>query len=106
MFQEFENGLTGIERFNKLFVIYCLHRSGQPPDDLMVRPFSSPHDNEKRDPPRGVFTTCAPVRPNPLALTLVELIERDGNILKVKGMDAIDGSPLLDIKPFIYENMD
>jgi tRNA-Thr(GGU) m(6)t(6)A37 methyltransferase TsaA len=106
VFQEYENGLTGIERFNKLFIIYCLHRSEQPPEDLMVRPFSSPHDNEKRDPPRGVFTTCAPVRPNPLALTLVELIERKGNILKVKGMDAIDGSPLLDIKPFIYENMD
>jgi formylmethanofuran dehydrogenase subunit E len=106
VFQEYENGLTGIERFNKLFVIYCLDRSRQPLDDLIVRPFSSPHDNKKRDPPRGLFTTCAPVRPNPLALTLVELIERKGNILKVKGMDAIDGSPLLDIKPFIYENMD
>ena len=106
VFQEYENGLTGIERFNKLFIIYCLHRSEQPPEDLMVRPFSSPHGNEKRDPPRGVFTTCAPVRPNPLALTLVELIERKGNILKVKGMDAIDGTPLLDIKPYIYDNMD
>jgi len=106
VYPEYENGLTGIERFGKLFIIYCLHRSGEPPEDLMISPFSSPDEDAERAPPRGLFTTCAPVRPNPIALTLVELVKRDGNILKVKGMDAIDGSPLLDIKPFIYECID
>jgi tRNA-Thr(GGU) m(6)t(6)A37 methyltransferase TsaA len=102
VFDEFANGLKGIERFTKLFIIYCLHKAEDPPPELMVRPFSNPEDDAERDEPRGLFSTCAPVRPNPIALTLVELVERDGNVLKVKGMDAIDGSPLLDIKPYIY----
>ena len=103
VFEEYQNGLTGIERFPKLVIIYCLHKSEPPPDNLMIRPFSSPEDDEKRDEPRGIFATCAPVRPNPIALTVVELLEKKNNILKVKGMDAIEGTPLLDIKPYIYQ---
>ncbi len=102
VYEKYQNGLTGIERYSKLVIIYCLHRSERPPDNLMIRPFSSPEDHEKRDEPRGIFATCAPVRPNPIALTVVELIEKKNNILTVKGMDAIDGTPLLDIKPYIY----
>ena len=53
------------------------------------------------DIPHGLFTTRSPHRPCPLALTVVELVARERNILKVRGLDAIDGSPLLDIKPYV-----
>lgn len=50
----------------------------------------------------GIFATRAPVRPNPIGLTLVELVRREGNVLVVKGLDALDGTPVLDIKPYPY----
>jgi tRNA-Thr(GGU) m(6)t(6)A37 methyltransferase TsaA len=50
----------------------------------------------------GIFATRAPVRPNPIGLTLVELVTREGNVLFVKGLDALDGTPVLDIKPYPY----
>jgi len=50
----------------------------------------------------GIFATRAPVRPNPIGLTLVDLVKREGNVLVVKGLDALDGTPVLDIKPYPY----
>jgi tRNA-Thr(GGU) m(6)t(6)A37 methyltransferase TsaA len=61
---------------------------------LLVKPYLD-------DVPRGVFATRSPNRPNPIGLTVVELLERKGNILKVKGIDMLDGTPLLDIKPYV-----
>lgn len=89
---QFEEGLTDIEGFSHLFVVWLLHRSqgfqllGTPPSD---------------DRPHGVFATRSPRRPNPIGLTVVELSRRDGSRLYVRGVDMLDGTPILDIKPYL-----
>ena len=92
VFKEFEEGLQDIEGFSHIIVIYWFHKSQG--YHLVVK---TPWD----DGLHGLFTTRSPHRPCPLGLTVVELIAREKNILKVKGLDAIDGTPLLDIKPYI-----
>lgn len=92
VFEEFEEGLQDIEGFSHIIVIYWFHKSEG--YHLLV---NTPWD----DVPHGLFATRSPHRPCPLGLTVVELIARERNILKVKGLDAIDGTPLLDIKPYI-----
>jgi tRNA-Thr(GGU) m(6)t(6)A37 methyltransferase TsaA len=94
VFEEFEAGLQDIEGFSHVVVIYWFHKSRG--YHLLVK---TPWD----DIPHGLFTTRSPHRPCPLALTIAELVAREKNILKVKGLDALDGSPLLDIKPYIRE---
>ena len=89
---EFEAGLTDIEGYSHLYVIWAFDRSGG--FDLMVTP---PTDRE----PHGVFTTRSPRRPNPLALTVVELLRREKGSLYVRGIDMLDGTPILDIKPYL-----
>jgi len=93
VFNEFEEGLQDIEGFSHIIVIYWLHKSEG--YHLLVK---TPWDDIRH----GLFTTRSPHRPCPLALSVVELVARDRNILKVKGLDAIDGSPLLDIKPYVH----
>jgi tRNA-Thr(GGU) m(6)t(6)A37 methyltransferase TsaA len=89
---EFEPGLTDIEGFSHLFVIWAFDRSegfnllGTPPAD---------------DRPHGVFATRSPRRPNPIGLTVVELLGREGPVLRVRGVDMLDGTPILDIKPYL-----
>lgn len=89
---EFEPGLTDIEGFSHLFVIWAFDRSegynlfGTSPTD---------------DRPHGVFATRSPRRPNPIALTVVELLRRDGPNLHVRGLDMLDGTPVLDLKPYM-----
>jgi tRNA-Thr(GGU) m(6)t(6)A37 methyltransferase TsaA len=92
VFREFEEGLQDIEGFSHIIVIHWFHKSQG--YHLLVR---TPWD----DTPHGLFATRSPHRPCPLGLTVVELVAREENILKVKGLDAIDGTPLLDIKPYI-----
>ena len=92
IFQEFEQGLTDIEGFSHLHVLYWLHLSQG--YSLMVQ---TPWDTT----PHGLFTTRSPHRPNPIAYAVVELIERKETRLKVKGLDAIEGTPVIDIKPYI-----
>jgi formylmethanofuran dehydrogenase subunit E len=94
LFEQFEEGLQDIEGFSHIIVIYWFHKSRG--YRLLVR---TPWD----DVPHGLFSTRSPRRPCPLGLTVVELVARKKNILKVKGLDAIDGTPLLDIKPYIPE---
>ena len=89
---EFEAGLTDIEGFSHLIVIWTFHRSEG--FNLMVTP---PSD----DRPHGVFATRAPRRPNPIGLTIVELLRRDGPVLRVRGLDMLEGTPILDIKPYL-----
>jgi len=89
---EFEPGLDDIEGFSHLFVIWLFDRvDGY---DLVARP---PSD----DRPHGVFATRSPRRPNPIGLTVVELLGRDGPRLRVRGIDMLDGTPILDIKPYL-----
>lgn len=91
--REFEAGLMDIEGFSHLFVLWAFDRSTD--FDLVAHP---PTD-EKR--PHGVFATRSPRRPNPIALTVVELLAREGATLHVRGVDMLDGTPILDIKPYL-----
>jgi len=92
VFKEFEEGLKDIEGFSHIVVIYWFHKSQG--YHLLVK---TPWDDSLH----GLFTTRSPHRPCPLGLTVAELVARERNILKVKGLDAIDGTPLLDIKPYV-----
>jgi tRNA-Thr(GGU) m(6)t(6)A37 methyltransferase TsaA len=92
VFKEFEKGLKDIEGFSHIIVIYWFHKS-QGYHFLVKTPWA--------DSLHGLFTTRSPNRPCPLGLTVVELVAREKNILKVKGLDAIDGTPLLDVKPYV-----
>jgi formylmethanofuran dehydrogenase subunit E len=88
---EYEPGLRDVEHCSHLFVLYWLDRANR--EMLDAKP---PFDTETH----GVFATRSPSRPNPIGLSVVELLERDGCTLHIKGMDCIDGTPLLDIKPY------
>jgi tRNA-Thr(GGU) m(6)t(6)A37 methyltransferase TsaA len=89
---EFEQGLTDIEGFSHLFVLWEFDRSHG--FELLARP---PSDNRAH----GVFATRSPRRPNPIGLTVVELLRREGAELHVRGVDMLDGTPILDIKPLL-----
>jgi tRNA-Thr(GGU) m(6)t(6)A37 methyltransferase TsaA len=89
---EFERGLADIEGFSHLFVIWVFHRGEG--YDLIATP---PADNR----PHGVFATRSPRRPNRIGLTVVQLIRRDGPRLHVRGIDMLDGTPILDVKPYL-----
>jgi tRNA-Thr(GGU) m(6)t(6)A37 methyltransferase TsaA len=91
--REFEPGLTDIEGFSHLYVLWAFDRADG--FDLIAHP---PTD-EKR--PHGVFSTRSPRRPNPIALTVVELLGRTGTSLRVRGIDMLDGTSVLDIKPYL-----
>ena len=90
--QHLEPGLTDIEGFSHLFVIWIFDRSEG--FELLGTP---PSDNR----PHGVFATRSPKRPNPIGLTVVELIRREGTRLHVRGVDMLDQTPILDIKPYL-----
>ncbi len=96
--EEFAEALDGIEGFSHIVVLYWFHLSEEP-TSLKVHPRGDP-----MNPLRGIFATCSPVRPNPLGMTTVRLLERQGNKLRVRGLDAIDGTPVVDIKPYIRPN--
>jgi tRNA-Thr(GGU) m(6)t(6)A37 methyltransferase TsaA len=89
---EYEAGLQDIDGFSHLFVIWVFHRAEG--HDLIARP---PCDDRAH----GVFASRSPRRPNPIGLTVVELLRRDGTRLHVRGVDMLDGTPILDIKPYL-----
>lgn len=89
---EFETGLTDIDGFSHLIVLWVFDRATG--FDLIGTP---PCDNR----PHGVFATRSPRRPNPIGLTVVELLSRDGRNLRVRGVDMLDGTPILDVKPYL-----
>jgi tRNA-Thr(GGU) m(6)t(6)A37 methyltransferase TsaA len=91
IFPEFAEGLRDLEDFSHIYLIYHLHQA--PPAKLLVKPFL-------QDAEHGVFATRAPGRPNPIGLSIVKLERREGNILYLDGLDILDGTPLLDIKPY------
>ncbi|MCB2206967.1 MAG: tRNA (N6-threonylcarbamoyladenosine(37)-N6)-methyltransferase TrmO [Bacteroidetes bacterium] len=94
LFQEYTGGLKDLDGFSHIMLIYHFHLSKEP--SLKVRPFLD-------DQIRGVFSTRAPNRPNPIGISIVQLIRIEGNILYIKDLDIVDGTPLLDIKPFVAE---
>lgn len=89
---ELEPGLTDIEGFSHLYVLWIFDRAEG--YDLLVTP---PTDDRTH----GVFATRAPRRPNPLGLTIVRLLRREGPRLHVRGLDMLDGTPIVDIKPYL-----
>jgi tRNA-Thr(GGU) m(6)t(6)A37 methyltransferase TsaA len=87
--------LDNLDEFSHIIVIYFMHQSRQPfPMKVHPRYRALPE-------PVGVFASRSPDRPNPLGKTTVELLERHENVLKVRGLDAMDGTPVIDIKPYI-----
>jgi len=92
VYPEFIGGLQDLEGFSHIILLYVFHRSEG--YTLSVKPFLDDRDH-------GLFTTRYPRRPNPLGLSIVELQAVRGNELEIKGVDVLNGTPLLDIKPYI-----
>lgn len=92
VFPQFTRGLYRIQERTHLVVIFLFHRSKGTVDFIQYPPTGSG--------PKGVFCTCSPNRPNPIGMSIVELKGVDGNRLYVKNIDMLDGTPVLDIKPF------
>jgi len=91
VFPEFAAELRDVEGFSHIYLVYHMHKTG--PARLTVKPFL-------QDVERGVFATRAPCRPNPIGLSVVKLLRREGYILYLDAVDVLDGTPLLDIKPY------
>ena len=94
--RKYETALSGLEDFSHIMVLFWLHRVARHDRTrALVHPMGKQHL-----PLVGVFSTHSPVRPNPIAVTVCELIQREGTVLTVRGLDALDGTPILDIKSF------
>ena len=101
----YERALDGIEDFSHIYVIFWMHEIS----DTERRTLKT-HPRGRMDLPLlGVFATRSPLRPNPIGLTIVKLLGRKGNVLTVRGLDAFDGTPVMDVKPYnhwdIMENV-
>ena len=92
IFPEYKDGLKDLDGFSHIVLLVHFHLSKG--YSLIVVPYM---DNE----PRGVFATHAPRRPNPIGISVVRLVKIEGNLLRIKGMDMVDGTPVLDIKPYV-----
>ena len=89
---EFADGLRDLEGFSHVVLIFHFHRAAGV--RLLVKPFLE-------DVERGVFATRAPCRPNPIGFSVVRLVRRDGTVLHLADVDVLDGTPLLDVKPYV-----
>ncbi len=92
VFEEYAPGLQDLEGFSHVTLLYYFHKAES--EELVVKPYLD-------DVRRGVFATRHPHRPNHLGMTTVRLVERRGNVLAVAGVDMLDGTPLLDVKPYV-----
>lgn len=90
--KEHQEGLADLQGFSHIYLLYQFHQAKR--TALTVTPFMDTN-------PRGVFATRSPLRPNHIGLSIVELISINENILQVRGIDVLDGTPLVDIKPYI-----
>lgn len=90
--KEYQEGLQDLNGFSHIYLLYNFHEAAR--TDLIVTPFMDTT-------PRGVFSTRSPLRPNHIGLSIVELIGVKKNLISVRGIDILDGTPLLDIKPYI-----
>jgi tRNA-Thr(GGU) m(6)t(6)A37 methyltransferase TsaA len=86
--------LDGVEEFSHVFIIYWMHKISNAQRELVRE------EGRRETPPHGVLACRGPIRPNPIGLTVVELVKREENVLWVKGLDALDNTPVLDIKPY------
>ena len=93
-------GLKDIKAGQRIVVIFYFHRSPEFNASYLTR---TPHHRKKR---RGVFSICSPVRPNPIGMSVLEVLDVKNNVIYVKGLDLLDGTPVLDIKPCILDKHD
>ena len=92
-----EEATEGLEEFSHIIVVFWMHKA---PLERAIP--TKVHPRGKQDLPLvGLFATRAPYRPNPIGISVVRLLERQRNVLKVEGLDAIDGTPVIDIKPYL-----
>jgi tRNA (adenine37-N6)-methyltransferase len=99
---EYSKMLNGIDYFSHLFIIYWAHKEGpRASERAEVHPLGNREFNKV-----GIFATHSPSRPNNILVTVVRFIGRNENILRVSGLDAFDGSPIIDIKPYFHEPME
>lgn len=97
--EEYAAGLKGLKNFSHILVIFDMHKAKfDPQADLVRRP-----QGRKDMPKLGIFAQRAKHRPNPIGLTAVKLMGVRKNVLRIKGLDAIDGTPVLDIKPYFVQ---
>ena len=92
--KQYLSGLADIEPGERIIVLFAFHQS--PPFNLEMLRLVPPHRNREM----GVFSTCSPRRPNPIGMSVVEVLAVNTNELRVRGLDMRDGTPILDIKPF------
>ena len=92
IFPAYIDGLRDLEGFSHIYLLYHFHKAR--PAKLIVKPFLE-------DTPRGVFATRAPCRPNPIGFSVVRLVKIEGHVLRLEDVDVLDGTPLLDIKPYV-----
>jgi len=96
VYDDFAGILHGIEGFSHILVLYWSHFTSEEGRSLI-----KVHPMGRKDLPKvGIFASCSPARPNPICVSAVPLLENRGNLLKVRGLDAVDGSPVIDIKPY------
>jgi len=92
--KQYQKGLKDIQDGQQIVVIFHFHKSSDFTPDLLVQ--QPPHHNENR----GVFSICSPRRPNPVGMSVLDVLRVEDNVIYVQGIDMIDGTPILDLKPF------
>lgn len=96
--EKYQEGLRDIKSGQKIVVLFYFDRSPAFSSELLVQ--TPPHRNEAL----GVFSICSPRRPNPIGLSVLEVLKVDGSVIHVKGIDMYDGTPILDIKPLVAKH--
>ena len=92
VYPEYVKGLSDLQGFSHIYLIYHFHLAK--PFSLQVKPFLD-------DKPHGLFATRAPARPNPIGISIVELVNIENHMLQIRDIDVVDQTPLLDIKPYV-----
>ncbi len=91
--EEYAEGLKDLKAGQRIVVLFYFHQSPQFTPEFLVQ--TPPHRNEWL----GVFSICSPIRPNPIGMSVVEVLGVEGRVIRIKGLDMLDGTPVLDIKP-------
>ena len=91
--EEYAEGLKDLKAGQSIVVLFYFHQSLQFTPEFLVQ--TPPHRNERL----GVFSICSPIRPNPIGMSVVEVLGVEGSVIRIQGLDMLDGTPVLDIKP-------
>lgn len=95
--EKYQQGLKDIQAGQRIVVIFYFHKSAAFTSDLLVQ--RPPHRNKDL----GIFSICSPRRPNPIGMSVLDVLAKHGNILFVQGLDMLDGTPILDLKPLVTD---